>query len=673
MLAICDQDIFARFADVAKMRSMDRETFGDARRPPRPGGMRRNRAGKGKEDGHSGISHLYTYGSEVDMKVCGFGWTRADLKCLYAERTGSQKSRLAVNENLSTWVGPGQLNWRLMAVDSLDSEKAGEPDITSEDVREAEETEEQLKATLDGAWQQLEGTARAPSHPRFLVWNGFGHVANYPDLLRIEVCRSGDEKPVGLQDYDGVQMAAMSEGALCLAARSTAAGGSRVLIRPTHRWEKALFSAPISDENPEALACGEDFVAVITSSRLLRLFSFSGLPLGMRSLPGPGVALAARGKLLLLVTRPPGTDEDEELDFRLLDVKTRMERAGGLLPLSEGARLRWIGISTDFVPLTLDTSGVLRALLGIGAGSWGGNGLNAEWTPVLSLADEVPLWVVDAPACSLCVVELLENREPWPRPQQADDEDEKPCLMPFFGVGGTVAPRRLPWRMTMGSFPAAGEQIEAAFREQLLLRHFQDMLKMDMLSEQQQQEADALEKRCKSRMLKLFTQLAKSDEVERAHHVAGKYLAKMEGTAKVLEMARTLAEKAKQHKLADEIAALLRPASVPRVELPPLFKPGEFEDAGQQGADRSEQMPTGSRSPERLQTGAGEGEVLRASAAVSTSHRAAASSASSAPSAPSAPSNPFARKRPGTVAGGRQPATPMASGGNASSKVARLT
>ena len=64
--------------------------------------------------------------------------------------------------------------------------------------------------------------------------------------------------------------------------------------------------------------------------------------------------------------------------------------------------------------------------------------------------------------------------------------------MPFFGVGGqgfrerrderdrrvsvrgTVAPRRLPWRMTMGSFPAAGEQIEAAFREQLLLRHFQD-------------------------------------------------------------------------------------------------------------------------------------------------------------------------------------------------------
>ena len=70
--------------------------------------------------------------------------------------------------------------------------------------------------------------------------------------------------------------------------------------------------------------------------------------------------------------------QDDELDFRLLDVKARlsrhvlakhssqspvahsarMERAGGLLPLSEGARLRWIGISTDFVPLTLGAAGL---------------------------------------------------------------------------------------------------------------------------------------------------------------------------------------------------------------------------------------------------------------------------------------------------------------------------
>ncbi|CAE7654661.1 wdhd1 [Symbiodinium sp. CCMP2592] len=56
-----------------------------------------------------------------------------------------------------------------MAVDSLDSaEKAGEPDVTDDvkdDVREAATEEEQLKATLDGAWQQLEVLFNEVMHP----------------------------------------------------------------------------------------------------------------------------------------------------------------------------------------------------------------------------------------------------------------------------------------------------------------------------------------------------------------------------------------------------------------------------------------------------------------------------------------------------------------------------
>ena len=40
-------------------------------------------------------------------------------------------------------------------------------------------------------------------------------------------------------------------------------------------------------------------------------------------------------------------------------------------------------------------------------------------------------------------------------------------------------------------------------------------------------------------------------------------IARKVSSFEVLEMARTLAEKAKQHKLADEIAALLRPARCP--------------------------------------------------------------------------------------------------------------
>ena len=151
-----------------------------------------------------------------------------------------------------------------------------------------------------------------------------------------------------------------------------------------------------------------------------------------------------------------------------------------------------------------DTSGVVRALLGSGAGCSGGAGwgMNAEWTPVLSLGEEArrnatcsgslsfpsgeegPFWVVDAPSCSLVVVELLDNKEPWPRPHQATafarflscshqafvgridvwtvcgmrimkqaesaSLTDTPGPQPFFGVGG------LDWRSEYGPMPCHG-------------------------------------------------------------------------------------------------------------------------------------------------------------------------------------------------------------------------
>ena len=37
----------------------------------------------------------------------------------------------------------------------------------------------------------------------------------------------------------------------------------------------------------------------------------------------------------------------------------RAHRASGHLPLGDGARLRWLGISEDFVPLTVGSAGML--------------------------------------------------------------------------------------------------------------------------------------------------------------------------------------------------------------------------------------------------------------------------------------------------------------------------
>ncbi|CAE8590782.1 unnamed protein product, partial [Polarella glacialis] len=454
-----------------------------------------------------------------------------------------------------------------------------------------------LPPLLTGPWQQLEGAPRPPgAGPRLLAWNEHGHVASYPDQLRVEVHRHSEEKPQRIADYDGLQMAAVSEGACCLAAGSGAAGGSRILIRPSERWEKAVFSAPLGSaaEAPEAVACGGNFVAVLTSSRMLRLYTFSGMPMGLLSMPGRSVALAARGPLLLVVTgRPLAASESQDadfedvLDFRLLDVRTRIERSAGRLPLSPASRLRWLGFAEDLVPIAIDTSGVVRALLGSGAGSWGpAGGTGGEWTPVLSLAEheeDGPLWAVHALQGSLVFAEIgasaAEPRAPPEAPKEEAQEavsaeglgSEGGVVEPveiqpvFFGVRSSCQLRTLSWRLPIGPFPTAGDAIEGAFREQLLARHAQDMVSMALLGPEDVQKAEALEKKSKQSALKLFHQLASAQEVERAHHVAQFSLASSTGSFKVLDMAQKLAEKANQYRLADAVAALPRHALVPQL------------------------------------------------------------------------------------------------------------
>lgn len=554
-----------------------------------------------------------------------------------------------------------------------EAEEPDEDDALSQDGKEA--------VKLEGAWQQLEGTPRTQACPKFLVWNEYGHVASYPDLLRVEIHRNGEEKSQVIKDYDGLQLAAVSEGVVCLASTSSSPTGARIQLRPTQRWEKAVFSAPLGhgNESPEAIASGQDFVAVLTSSRLLRLYTFSGLPLGLLSMPGQSVALSARGSLLLVVTRAPGGEEDE-LEFRLLDTKSRSERTAGHLPLSEGALLRWVGFTEEMVPVAIDTMGVVRALLGAGAGSWGSHHLGAEWTQLLSLdTEEGELWAVNATSNGLVVVEV--ETEPCP-PHAKVLAGEVHTAAAEFGFGGLKPTRTIPWFMPLGAFPSGGEAIEFTFREQLLLRHQQALLTSDL---QDASRVETVEKKYKTSVLKLFTHFAKSGEVERAHHVAQFYLAKVNGGDKVLEMACKLAESAKQYKLADEITSLCNkrmeslrqvPQAPPAPSAPvPLFRPGEFEgvSAGKQTDAKTPTLSTAEppSAPNAVDAAA------RAETAETKSTAAAASPASpttgelqkEAEVAPRVSTNPFLRKRPQAANGARQPATPMA--GSPASKIRR--
>lgn len=488
--------------------------------------------------------------------------------------------------------------------------------------------------TLEGNWHQLQGVPRPQKivSAHLLAWSDQGHVAVFPEQGRVEVqyavaVTSSSTDTSGqlsqrISDSIGLNMASLSSKACCLAASAGAEGGSQLLIRPAERWDKAVFSAPLShaDEAVEAIACGESFAAALTSKRMLRLYGLSGLPLSLLSTSGRSVALAAHKSFLLVVVGSPGTrapeeGEDDPLEYRLLDVSSRTQRAAGRLPLSPQARLRWLGFSDEAIPMTIDSNGTARALLGSGPGAWGpAGGSGGEWTIVLQLQSEEsrvgPLWAVRAQAGVLFCAEVgSESLEPQPltapgKPgnlEASNGEQGLTAEVRRFGHGTLL--REFTWDLGLGPVVACGNLAEATLREQLLTRHMEEMASASVLSQVERDQAAALAKSWRSKGFGLYGKLVKAGEVERALDVARHFIA-VGGASKPLSFAQDFAERAGCYRLADEVAALPRVSSdaprlqteshvtarpevhataVPKVvprELPPLFESGEGEAAG---------------------------------------------------------------------------------------------
>mmetsp|Transcript_46747 Transcript_46747/g.109037 ORF Transcript_46747/g.109037 Transcript_46747/m.109037 type:complete len:634 (-) Transcript_46747:158-2059(-) len=438
---------------------------------------------------------------------------------------------------------------------------------------------------LDDGWQQLEGTPvqNASYHQRFLAWSDHGHSAFHPEEHKFEIWYASDEKPRHLVDKSGFDMMSMSSTATCLAAsaKTSSEARSRIRIHPRRRWEKQSFEAaitPESGERVEAIACGEDFVAALTSSRLLRLYMHSGLPIGIISVPGRSIALAARGHVLLAVTGQCNIDvgkEEERLDFRFLDVRTRAVLASGHLPLSPGSQLRWLSITAELAPITIDTVGVVRALLGLGAGAWGSaSGCGGEWVPVLSLAaDEArdgPVWAVSAQHGVLfCAQQGVHNDEPLP--DMLEDPEEAPeRAKPRYGRGADLQEKR--WCIPCGPMPAISLSLGELFADHLVALHASSM---NLQGDQGSRASN-----WKSKCLLAFEELLQADELERALDITKSLLAR--GGSSLLNTAMDLAERAKNVRLGDEIKALLRVEvqptelgqTVPKAvqhTLPPLF------------------------------------------------------------------------------------------------------
>ncbi|KNE63582.1 hypothetical protein, variant [Allomyces macrogynus ATCC 38327] len=137
-----------------------------------------------------------------------------------------------------------------------------------------------------------------------------------------------------------------------------------------------------NDEVPEGLAVGQNHVVVVTDGGTVRILSIGGVQLHAFSLAGRFVACTAHLNWLMLVTHAAAPfNGNQQLDVTVYDLNQLSVIHDGRLPLTPRTHLTWVGVSSQLIPLAVDSAGVLRGL------AIGGD---RQWTPLLDTAQHVP-------------------------------------------------------------------------------------------------------------------------------------------------------------------------------------------------------------------------------------------------------------------------------------------
>jgi len=344
-----------------------------------------------------------------------------------------------------------------------------------------------------------------------------------------------------------------------------------------------------SGERIASLAVGTQFVAALTSPEaLLHITSIAGVPIAVLALSGEPVCLAARDDMLLVVTRAPGTSCEPSLEYVLYGVAARERLSVGRVPLSRGATLRWVGLSSESLPLALDSCGQLRALAL--AGGTNPALTSAGWVPVAEVGAR--LWPVRAGGGALyCVAVDKDGGEP--------------------PVGPMRKLHEVRYRIPIQTEVEGAQGPELLLRQDFLSAHMGFMLVSDLLpTPVRTTTRKDYEKRNSGRQaLRLFELLAKSGEVEQALDVVEAYLLPLpehpDQSIHPVEEARAAAVKLGREALASKIGALRPEANDQPV--PPTAPDEEHrsntqgeESIGQEGsAVEAEAASVGGVTPEQ--------------------------------------------------------------------------
>lgn len=220
----------------------------------------------------------------------------------------------------------------------------------------------------------MQGSFQSGSTPvhlssRYMVWNFIGIIKQYntdeESSIDIEFHDTAVHHAMHVTNTSNFTMADMSSEAVILASESNEDNPSKLTCMHFGSWDSCKeWSVQMPDgEDIQAITIGEDWIALATHARNVRLFSLAGVQKEIFSIPGPVVCLSAHtNQLMVIYHRGMAIPGDQCLGAILMTVdgKKRNILNGEPLPLSPKSTLSWMGFSAEGTPFCMDSVGIVR-------------------------------------------------------------------------------------------------------------------------------------------------------------------------------------------------------------------------------------------------------------------------------------------------------------------------
>ncbi|EDV20225.1 uncharacterized protein TRIADDRAFT_32433 [Trichoplax adhaerens] len=220
---------------------------------------------------------------------------------------------------------------------------------------------------------------------RIMMWNSVGVVHHHTEddlsSIDVEFHDVTTHHALHIANHLNHSLAALSSQALLLASEGNDSMASTLVCLHFSTWDNSKEWSTTMPEKEiiKAIAAGKTWVAAATDNFNVRIYSISGIQLGIFTLAGPVVAMSGHDDIIMVVYHAGVPfDNNQRFNVKIIDAKKGRSIYKYLepaLPITPGSKLSWLGFSDEGVPVTYDTAGIVRVL----QKSYG-----YSWIPVLN-------------------------------------------------------------------------------------------------------------------------------------------------------------------------------------------------------------------------------------------------------------------------------------------------